>query len=269
MGYEVSSFQEDVIAASRERPVLVDFWAPWCGPCRVLGPVLEKLAAENDDAWTLVKVNTDAHPEISNQYGIRGIPAVKLFVDGAVVDEFVGALPEYAVQQWLDKALPTENKRRVEEAENALLEGDPAHAEAVLREILAEEPPLPKAQILMARLLAFREPERAAELARSAAFTEPSFLQDGQAVETIARLLTLDADELPEEAGKTTYLAARDALERQDFDAALEGFIDVIRTHRYFDDDGARKACIAVFTLLGPGHPATLRHRRTFDMSLY
>jgi putative thioredoxin len=269
MSFEVSDFQEDVIEKSRETPVLVDFWAPWCGPCRVLGPVLEKLAGEANGQWTLAKLNTDQNPEVSMQYGIRGIPAVKLFVDGEVVDEFVGALPEYAVKQWLEKALPSENKQRVEQAQAALDADNPELAEALLRQVLDEEPNDPKAQILMAQVLLFRDPEQAAELARSAAFAGPAFVQTQEAVQTITRLLDLDASDLPEEDGKTAYLAARDALARRAFDDALAQFIQVIRTNRYFDDDGARKACLALFNLLGEQHPITRKHRPAFNMSLY
>ena len=100
------NFEEDVIETSHRKPVLVDFWAPWCGPCRVLGPTLEKLAKESQGQWRLVKINADTFPGLTQRYGVRGIPAVKLFVDGVVKDEFVGALPEHAVRQWLDKALP-------------------------------------------------------------------------------------------------------------------------------------------------------------------
>lgn len=100
------NFEEDVIQTSHRKPVLVDFWAPWCGPCRILSPTLDKLARESNGTWRLVKINADTFPDLVRRYGVRGIPAVKLFVDGAVKDEFVGALPEHAVRQWLEKALP-------------------------------------------------------------------------------------------------------------------------------------------------------------------
>jgi putative thioredoxin len=98
-------FQKEVLDKSREKPVVVDFWAPWCGPCRILGPTLEKLARQNKGKWRLVKINSDRQPELARRYGVRGIPAVKLFVDGDVVDEFVGALPEHQVKAWLEKAI--------------------------------------------------------------------------------------------------------------------------------------------------------------------
>src|SRR5436190_229581 len=124
MVLEVSDFQADVLEASRDKPVVVDFWAPWCGPCRMLGPVLEKLAATNDGSWTLAKVNTDENQEVARQYGIMSIPAVKLFIDGEVVDEFIGALPEPSVKEWLERAVPSESKARLSEAKAAIEAGE-------------------------------------------------------------------------------------------------------------------------------------------------
>ena len=99
-------FQTEVLDKSQQKPVLVDFWAPWCGPCRALSPTLDALAKESGGRWRLVKINTDAHSALAQRFGVRGIPAVKLFVDGAVAAEFTGALPEPEVRRWLGAHLP-------------------------------------------------------------------------------------------------------------------------------------------------------------------
>ncbi|MFB3132072.1 MAG: tetratricopeptide repeat protein [Rhodothermales bacterium] len=270
MTTEVTNFQQEVLEKSYTTPVLVDFWAPWCGPCRTLGPVLEKLARENDKAWMLAKVNTDEHPELSMEYGIRGIPAVKLFVEGQVVNEFTGALPEFTVRKWLDEALPSETKKHLAQAEAALNTNRSDIAERLLRQVLAEEPDHPKARMLLAQLLAFNDPAEASALAQGAV-TERGFVQIQQAIETVAHLKHLKdhPDDLPDEDGKALYLTALEALLRRDFDTALTHLIEILQKNRYYDDDGARKAGIAIFTLLGPDHSVTRKHRRTFDMWLY
>jgi len=270
MAYEVEHFQEDVLDTSENMPVVVDFWAPWCGPCRQLSPVLESLADETDD-WQLVKVNVDENKEPAQAYGVRGIPAVKLFADGEVVAEFTGAKPKHAVQKWLDEHLPSEEQSRLEEAKTALDDGNHEEAEHLLWSLLEDNPEHDEAQVLMARALAFKDPTRAQALADAANVAAPTLRQVRDAVQTLARLLEMadDPSALPEDDAKDTYVAGIEALADQDIDAALDHFIDVVRVHRDYDDDGARKACIALFTLLGEDHPVTQEHRRTFDMALY
>lgn len=269
--YEVTHFEQDVIEASRKAPVLVDFWAAWCGPCRALGPTLEKLAAENEGEWSLVKVNTDMHPEISARYKIRGIPAVKLFVDGEVVDEFTGALPEYAIRQWLEKAIPSETKRQVEEAERAMDAGDDAEARRLLEAVLDVEATNPKARVLMARLVVFTDPQRALSLVDGASFAGPRYQQIAEAIRELASLeeALRDPSVLADEKGRDAYIAAVKAIQRSAYDEAFQHLIEVLKVNRYYNDDAARKAGVALFMLLGDQHEVTRRHRRTFDMWLY
>ena len=270
MSYEVDDFQQDVIEASDDAPVLVDFWAPWCGPCKQLSPVLESLAEAHDD-WALVKVNVDDNQEPAQAYGVRGIPAVKLFVNGEVAAEFTGAKPKHAIESWLEEHMPSEAKSRIAKAKTALDEGRHEDAEQLLWPVLEDDPEHDEAQVLQARALAFKDPTRAQALADAADVADPTLRQIRDAVETVARLLELgeSPSDLPEGGARNDYRAALDALTNQDFDSAIDHFIDVVRVNRDYDDDGARKACVALFTLLGEDHPVTQDHRRTFDMALY
>lgn len=271
MPYEVQSFEEEVIQASHLKPVLVDFWAPWCGPCRTLGPVLEKLAHESAESWTLVKINSDNHQDLSARYGIQGIPAVKLFSRGEIIDEFTGVLPENAIRQWLEKALPSPMKDLLREAEHLLEMGDRKKAEDLLERVLSVEPTNPTASGLLAGLIVFKDAERADLLARTAATGEPRFMQLGSAIETIASVMSRDdiESEIAEAKAAAIYVDAIDALRSGDINRTLEGLIEVLKLNRYLDDDGARKLGVALFTVLGTTHEITSTHRRTFDMWLY
>jgi putative thioredoxin len=267
MAFDVQSFKEDVIDASHAKPVVVDFWAPWCGPCRVLGPIIEKLAGEQSDRWTLVKVNSDSHQQEAMKYGVRGIPSVKMFHRGRVIDEFTGALPEAAIRQWLEKALPGESKDLMAQVMSLMEEGRGQEALPQLERILALEPTNPAAAGHMAALLALEDPERAFKLAEVAMTGEPRFVQIAEAVRSVAGVLAAPPE--ADGAGKEGFFAALDALDGGDPGTAIQHLIEVLQKDRYWGDDAARKLGVALFTLLGPEHDVTRAHRRTFDMWLY
>jgi putative thioredoxin len=266
MSHEVKDFSKDIIELSRSIPVLVDFWAEWCGPCRILGPTLEKLADKYKDRFILVKVNTDHNPEIAARYGIRGIPNVKLFINGEVADEFTGALPEPAVEQWLKKSIPRKNTKDLEAVKNLISKDENDKAFLMLDKMLKQEPDNSELKILLAQTLLFRDPGKAEALAiESELDAENSELVDS--IKTIAHLFSLNGIKGSDAAGD--YKSAIEELKQRNFDSALEKFIEVIKTDRSLDDDGARKACIAIFKFLGEDNEITLRHRRDFGSALY
>lgn len=263
---DLLDFQRDVLDASRERPVVVDFWAPWCGPCQVLGPVLEKLAEEAAGDWDLVKINTDEHAELSQQAGIRGIPAVKLYIDGDLAAEFTGALPEPILRRWLDEHLPAEWKQLLEDARAHIRLGKRGLARQNLERLLEIDPENEEGRALLARLLALEDVARARELLRG--------LEHRAEFEAIADLerfmiLTDDASRLPDGSPRDTYVAAANQIENGDFDQALGNLLDVLHQDRYYDDDGPRRAIVALFLLLGEGDPVVKKHRPAFNRSLY
>lgn len=269
MNYDVVDFETEVLERSRAIPVLVDFWAEWCGPCRVLGPVLERLAEKQAGSWELKKVDTDAMQDVAIRYGIRSIPAVKLFVDGEVADEFVGAMPESAVERWLQAALPDAHASAVDTAEALLLSGRTEDALRMLGEVLRAAPGHEKARALTASATVFTDPARALALVEDIVGGENG--EKADAVRTIAEFLASAnrADALPDASARAPFERAMSDLAAQRFDDALAGFIAVIRTDRYYADDASRKACIALFKYLGEEHPITRKWRREFDRALY
>jgi putative thioredoxin len=270
MSEEIQNFTTDVIERSYTIPVLVDFWAEWCAPCRILGPVLEHLAEKYKEQWVLAKLNTEIHPDIARQYGVQGIPNVKLFVDGEVSDEFVGALPEEMVEQWLRKALPSKYRGQIKEALQLLSQRNIRKAQKVLQKVIKAEPENQQATTLLASTYVYSDHQKALELVKN--IREDSDYGDiAEAIRTFGTLFQLrdQPETLPEIPVKDQYLEAIDELRAERFGEALEKFIEVIRTNRQYHEDGARKACIAIFRFLGEDHEISRTYRPNFSSALY
>ncbi|MCU0803500.1 MAG: thioredoxin [Burkholderiales bacterium] len=264
-------FERDVIEASRTQPVVVDFWAPWCGPCRVLKPILEKLAKEYAGKFVLVKLNTDEHPEPAARYGVRGIPNVKAFVDGEVANEFVGALPESGVRAFLDSLVPSKAEKLRRAAAQALAEGDFEDAEAKLRDAISLEPASAAARLELAELLAARGDMAGAEeaIAKVPEYESSDRLDALRARvagwRTVQGLPSADAlaDRIaadPADLGARLALGERLAVEAR-YESAMKELLEVVRRDRGALREQARQTLLRVFSLAS-GDPDLVREYR-------
>jgi putative thioredoxin len=267
------AFGLEVLQRSHEVPVLVDFWATWCGPCKVLGPILEKVAGDFEGALELVKVDVDHNPALASQFGVQGIPTVLAFKDGRPVDRFTGALPEDAVRRWAAALLPTEIDHTVEQARDAVLDGDDAGAEALFRRVLAEVPDHPDAGTGLASLLIARgdtaealillgKLARSAEVERLEAAARLAAAQGGDLHALEARL-GADPDDHQARIELGRALAAR-----HEYEPALDYLLAVVKAGGG-KRETARQAMVDVFGVLGVAHPLTLSYRRALASALY
>lgn len=266
-------FEKDVIEASFQQPVVIDFWAEWCSPCRMLGPILEKLAKQANGRWRLVKIHTDLQADIAMQFGIQSIPAVKMISEGRVIAEFVGALPEPSIVRWLTENLPSKAMNTVQMAIQALERGEVNKAKQLLKFAIDQDSSNFDAKIMLARLTFEENPDKAISMIDKINESHPMFDQV-EAMKTLHRLLN-SGKELTKEAQKqnTTawelYVQGVNALTRRDFATALESWIEAVILDRQVDNDGARRACISLFKLLGTEHELTRKYHRRFSSALF
>jgi putative thioredoxin len=271
-------FEAAVLDRSTEVPVLVDFWAPWCGPCRVLGPVLEKLASEYAGEFLLAKVNVDENPTLAGALGIQSIPAVKLFRDGQIASEFTGALPEPMVREFLSKFLPSAADKQAQEAVQLEHEGKISEAKNLYESVLKSEPNNARALLGLGRVLANegnvsqaleqldKVPIVADERKEADRLIARLKLQQGGAQDASALRAKLQSN--PDDLG-TRFELAQALAGMEKYEEALSEFLTIIKTDRGFRDDGARKAMIQIFEVLGPENPLTDKFRAELARVLF
>lgn len=282
-----ASFSRDVIEESRRQPVLVDFWAPWCGPCKQLTPVIERVVNQAEGRVKLVKLNIDDHPAIPGQLGIQSIPAVIAFVDGRPVDGFMGAVPETQIRQFIDKvAGPAGADQAAEiaallvQAEELLAAGDVDAAGQYFGAILQADPENPAALAGIAQcMIAMGDLARARELLTGVS----EEIAKDQKIQAAQK--RLDQIEEARKFGDPAALEHRLALNPDDFEAriklakvrAAEGargeaadhLFYIMKKDREYDDDGARRQLLSFFEAWGPKDPATLAARRKLSSILF
>ncbi len=275
-----ATFAREVIDRSREVVVVVDFWAPWCGPCQVLGPVLEDAVARTGGKAVLAKVNVDENQQLAAQFGVSGIPAVKAFRNGVVVAEFVGAQPPHVVDAWVRQLVPAEDEDVVARARRLLAEGNAAEAEATLRRFLMKQPEDAKVLLELARIVAARgDVEEAKQLLGKI----PEGAPEHEAAER--EVLLIEMIGAGAAAGGVPGASARVEANPGDPDArfalagaylaagrtrdAMEQLLEIVKRDRTYRDDGARRTLLALFDQLGPDHPDVQEMRNRLAMVLF
>lgn len=266
-----ATFQQEVLDRSHEVPVVVDFWADWCGPCRILGPVLEEAVAARGGEVVLAKVDVDANQRLSSSFRIQGIPAVKAFRDGEVVAEFVGAQGRPQVEAFLDRIVPTEADRLAGRGLRLLSQGGTTEAAAAFRQALEADPKHRAAAVELARMIVDEHPDEALELLAPHR-PDPAAEQVAAQAELSGATGDLDAlrervDGDPTDAGvRLEY--ARALASAGDHDAAIEELLVVVRAGGE-TRDLAREQLLRLFDLLGPDDPRVAAARRELASALF
>jgi putative thioredoxin len=258
-----ATFENEVLLRSHDTPVVVDFWATWCGPCRVLGPILERLAIEAGGSFRLAKVNVDENPNLAIRYGVQGIPAVKAFMNGQVESEFVGAQPEPVVRRFVENLVPSESERAVEGARSLLATRHWKEAEEAFREVLAEDETNSSAALGLVKSLLMQglgeEPINIIDH-----FPSGTEWAEAERLRPLANILAEVEGNGPypsdDPLAARFYQAAR-LISRDNLPAAMDGLLDILREDKEYREGLPKHILLALFALLGDGDPLTREYR--------
>lgn len=276
----LSSFEQDVIEASMEVPVLVDFWAPWCGPCKTLGPLLERLEREYGGRFRLVKVNSDTNPELVASFNLKSIPYGVAFVDGNAVAQFSGAQPEAYVRAFLDRLIPNPAELEHRSAREALMKGQTSVAEQYLKNAIALDPANDGARLDMVALLLDRGELQAARdhysLLSARAEQQSAYNAVRARMEASERAATLPAAEELEqrvtndEGDLQAHLDLAELhIARREFAPALEHLLEIVKRDRGFREDIGRVKMLEVFEMAADQPEVVAEYRSRLSIILF
>ncbi len=262
------NFEEMVMEESYKRPVLIDFWAQWCGPCRTLKPLLEKLAKEY--GFLLAKINVDENPHIAQEFGVGGIPDVRLFINGKEVDKFVGALPEPRLRELLSKYIKSELDKKLEEAKMLTLSGNREEAERIYKELIEKYPENKKLVLEVAQFFINENKlDEAEKLLNTIKEYDKEYFIKAQSIKELITFKKVCEELKPENELDELYKKAACEVLEGNYEEALKDFLQIVQKDKNYGNETGRKGMIAVFNLLGEGNPLTKEYRKKLAMALY
>jgi putative thioredoxin len=265
-----ADFEYEVIQFSQQTPVVVDFWADWCIPCKTLGPILTNLTEQRKGEFRLAKVDVDENPKLANRFNIRGIPAVKGFRDGQVISEFTGVIPEDQIRKFLDELVPGPSDLQLEKGNSLLKTEAWERAETAFRQVLEERPQHPGALLGLAKcLLTQGEGSQTIDLLNQ--FPASREFSSAQQLRPLAVALTRNKQRTSETDNllAATYQRALHLISIGNLPAAMDGLLAILKEDKHYQQDEVRQVMVSLFEILGNDNPTTRQYRAEMASILY